>query len=74
MRVATSKVNTLITSDQVKYQIFSTDEVSRVSLFKQVTVFVCFYVHRCFVFMYVYVRVTGPLELELQTVVSCHGN
>ena len=31
-----------------------------------------FYVHWCFACIYVYGRVSGPLELELQTVVSCH--
>jgi hypothetical protein len=28
--------------------------------------------HGCFAFMYVYVRVSDPLELELQANVSCH--
>ena len=31
-----------------------------------------FYVHLCFACIYVCVRVSDPLELELQTVVSCH--
>ena len=31
-----------------------------------------FYVHWCYAFMYVWVRVSGPLELELQSAVSCH--
>jgi hypothetical protein len=31
-----------------------------------------FYVHWCFDYMYVYVRVLDPLEQELQTVVRCH--
>jgi hypothetical protein len=30
-----------------------------------------FYMHWCFAYMNVCVRVLGPLELELQTVVSC---
>jgi hypothetical protein len=35
-------------------------------------IYFLFYVHWCFVPMYVWVRVSGPLELKLQTVVSCH--
>ena len=31
-----------------------------------------FYVHWYFVCMHVYVTVSNPLELELQTIVSCH--
>jgi hypothetical protein len=31
-----------------------------------------FYMQWCFVCMYVYVRALDPLELELQTFVSCH--
>ena len=31
-----------------------------------------FYVHWCFIGMYVHVRVLDPLELELQTTVNCH--
>ena len=30
------------------------------------------YVHWCFIYMYVCVRVLEALELELQTVVNCH--
>lgn len=38
-------------------------------------IYFLFYVHWYFVCMYVCVRVSNPLELELQTLVSCHvGN
>jgi hypothetical protein len=32
-----------------------------------------FYVHQCFAYLYLCVRVLDPLELELQTLVSCHA-
>ena len=37
-----------------------------------VIVLFSFYVYWCFAYMHVCVRVLNPLELELQTVVSCH--
>ena len=37
-----------------------------------VILFHLFYMNWCFACMYVCVRVLDPLELEIQTVVSCH--
>ena len=40
--------------------------------FSLLFILILFYIHWCFTYMYVYVRVLDPLELELQTFVSCH--
>ena len=45
----------------------STDD----SFFFLISIFL-FYVHWCFDCVYVGVKMSGPLELELQAVVSCH--
>lgn len=42
------------------------------SLFKMIYLLLLVCVHWCFACMHVSVRVSYPLELELQTVVSCH--
>ena len=44
-----------------------TDHVIPLGIFKFL-----FHVHWCFTCMYMYERVSDPLELELQTVVNCH--
>jgi hypothetical protein len=54
--------------EELKFLWHSTSRV----FFFNFCLFIYFYVYWCFAHMYVCVRVSYPLELELQTVVSCY--
>jgi hypothetical protein len=43
-----------------------------ITVFLYISLIIAFYVHWCFACVYVCVRVSGPLELELQTVANHH--